>query len=384
MLLSGVLTSVIISRALGPAGRGEYITWQTWVATLGILALGGLPQALVLDRSTPGRHKLRQLLTPLAATFAVALVLVAGLAAMWRPPWIIVVAAMLIAAATQLGSIGPSEAQRMGRMGVEFNLARLAPQVAALLAMAALTLLGTQSTAVWLVSIAGLQTAAVALWVVTHAERGRSSTGASHRRLLGDSLRLAPGGVVTFAQYRLDLLAVTVLFPHELVAFYAVGIAAQSAVMAAGQSQGMHWFARRGRELTDRHLQLRKELRRTSATAAIVAVPLAVSSGLWVSALYGASFLPSVPVVAALCFVGILQSLDYLLVHECLMAGHGVRTSIYRLPSLIAVAAGFGLAHLGDWPIGVVALVPGVGYLLSSTIFFIAARRNPSTTLQSA
>jgi hypothetical protein len=103
LLASGILTSILVSRMLGPTGRGHYVTWQTWAATIGVFALGGLPQVLVLDDWTPGRHKPRELLAPLAMTVGAALAVLAGLSAFLRPDWIVFTAGVLVVLANQFG-----------------------------------------------------------------------------------------------------------------------------------------------------------------------------------------------------------------------------------------------------------------------------------------
>src|SRR5690242_12440701 len=72
LLLGGIASSVVISRTLGPVGRGEYVKWQTWFSTIALAALGGLPQAVVLDRALRGRHGLGDLMRGLSRTYAIA------------------------------------------------------------------------------------------------------------------------------------------------------------------------------------------------------------------------------------------------------------------------------------------------------------------------
>jgi O-antigen/teichoic acid export membrane protein len=373
LLLAGIASSILVSRVLGPAGRGLYVTWQTWAATIGIFALGGLPQVLVLDDWTPGRHKVRELLAPLALTLGLSLVALAGLSAFLHPAVLVFCAAALVVAANQFGAVGAAEAQRMGRMGVEFNLARIVPQAAALLAMGGLLLAGSTGVTGWLAGVAACQAVATALWLLYRGERTRPGR-VSARPTVVDSARLAPGSWVTLLQYRFDLLAVTVLFRPEIVAFYAIGLAASGAVLAAGQSRGMHWFSRAGGAFADRHGALRGELWRTAGIALAAAAPLALAARLWIPGAYGRAFLPAVPIVAVLCGVGVIQSVDYLLAHECLICGLGDRVLLLRLPGLLAVAAGFGLGSLRHWPVGAIAVVPGVGYALSSAVFLVAVR----------
>ncbi|WP_345636910.1 lipopolysaccharide biosynthesis protein [Rugosimonospora acidiphila] len=384
LLVGGLLSSVLVSRVLGPAGRGQYVTWQTWASTIGVFALGGLPQVLVLDDWTPGRHKLRELATPLLLSIAAALAALAGVAAFLRPAAVVFVAAVLIVLANQFSSLGAAEAQRMGRMSVEFNAARIVPQAAALLAMGGLLVAGSTGLAGWLVAVSVAQAAATALWLWRCCERGR----VGHipiGRTLADSVRLAPGNWMTQLQYRFDLLAVTALFRPEVVAFYAIGVAAQGAVLAAGQSRGMHWFSRRqGGTFAAGAGALRRELWRTAGTSLAVAVPLTLTVRLWIGGAYGSAFLPAAPIVAVLCGVGVMQSVDYLLGHEALIAGLGGRVILLRVPGLAVVAAGFGLAILWHWPTTGIAVIPGVGYAVSSVVFLAAARSRRSATAATA
>jgi hypothetical protein len=368
LLASGVGSSAIISRSLGPVARGEYVAWQTWAASAAILALGGVPQSLVLGQSTLERHKLMDVALILAATLVCACPLVLGLVMTFSLDWLVVAGAVLVAMATQLGAIGAAEAQRIGHMGVEFNVARIVPQVASLVAMAGLLCSGSSSAVSWLLVIGGCQTLATMLWVASRTRRGRSSAS-TVRATLRRSFRIAPGNWVTLLQYRLDILLVAALYQKEIVAYYAIGAAAQSAVLAVGQSTGMYWFSRRTAGGTDRQRRLRAELIKTAAIALVAAVPIAATSGFWVGQVYGEAFLPALPIVAVLCCVGVVQSLDYLLAHECLMSGPGTRTVLWRLPSLLVMTFGCWAAIHGSWPVVFVAAISGAGHLLSSAVF---------------
>ena len=372
LLSAGIISSALAARVLGPTGRGDYVTWQTWAATIGVLALGGLPQVLVLDDWTLQRHRLVEIVAPLTVSLGLALVVAAGVSMTLQRDLVLMTAFILIVAATQCGAVGAVEAQRMGRMGVEFNAARAVPAVAGLLAMSALLLTGSSSAAVWLVTVGGLQAVAAIVWLVATAER-RWPKRTPVRRTLVDSALLAPGNAVTMLQYRFDLLAVAAIYPPETVAFYATGVAAQTAVLAAGQAHGMLWFNRRA-EHADHHAKLRAELYKTAATAASIAAVLATTSGLWVQWVYGSAFLPAVPVVVVLCGVGVVQSLDYLLAHECLLVGRGGRVPLYRLSSLAVLAVGFAVAVANSWPPAVIAILPGIGYALSSAVLLRVAR----------
>lgn len=383
LLCSGVASSVLVSRTLAPAGRGEYVTWQTWGATIAIVAIGGLPQVLVLDPRAAGRHTTRELLPALAATAGFGALAVAVLAFVRHPGAALALGTLLALVTNQFASIGPSEAQRMGNMGFEFNAARLTPQVAALVGMGVLLYTRAGSAAAWLIVVSAFQAAATLAWILGTAgrrtqllTRGRRA-GSAHAPpaaaavgLLRDALVLAPANWATQVQYRLDILAVATLFPPATVAYYAIGAAAQSAVLAAGQAGGMYWFARRPGSAS-----LRVELGKTTAIALLLAVPLAATVPLWLPVVYGHAFAPAVPVVMVLCGVGVAQSLDYLLTHDALKSGRGARAVLYRLPALAALVVLYATAAHAHWSLTVLALIPGVGYVLSSGMFLVTRRR---------
>jgi hypothetical protein len=275
---------------------------------------------------------------------------------------------VLVVVANQVGAIGPALAQRAGRMGAQFNLARLAPQAAAFAAIAALLATGDRAAAHWLVAIAGSQAAVASAWaaVALRRLRGSRSTGLTAR-----TWHLFPANFATQVQYRFDLIAVAALFPHTTVAFYAVGVAAQAAVLAMGQASGMYRFANRsgGRG------GLRGELRHALTNAGLAAVPLGASSPLWVPAVYGSTFAPAGPIVTVLCVAGVAQSVDYLLVHEVLRRRSADALLRGRLPGLLTVVAGFLLAWWLALPVAVLGLAPLAGYVVSSVAFLRTLRR---------
>lgn len=381
LLGTGIITSALASRALAPIGRGEYVAWQSWAGTIGILTLGGLPQVLVLAEP-PGRHRLGELSAPLVASLCAAILVMTALAALARPRPALLIGFALIVVATQVAAVTSAEAQRMGRMTFEFNVARAVPACSGLLAMAVLISVGADNAGTWLVAVGAGQSLAALAWLAQTAERRRPAT-MPVREALRRSLALAPGNCITMLQYRFDLLAVAMLFPAWIVAFYAVGTAAQTAVLTAGQSTGMLWFASHHQsraDQRDRRRQLRTELRRSATVAAVVGGGLAATSRFWVPAVYGDAFRPATPVVVVLCAVAVLQSMDYLLAHECLMAGLGNWAPLYRMPALLALTAGLVYATIHNWAAEAIAVLPGLGYALSSAAFLLATRARSTST----
>ncbi len=367
LLLGGIASSVVISRTLGPVGRGEYVKWQTWFSTIALAALGGLPQAVVLDRALRGRHGLGDLLRGLSRTYAIAALAVLIIGITLRPGWPVIVAALFMTTTTQLYAVGAAEEQRMGQMTLAFNVIRLLPHAAALLAMACLVPRAATAPWQWLVVVAGFQALALVLWYLpTITREGVVRAGTVG---IAGAWRLAPANWTTQLQQSLDLLAVTVLCPHRQVAFYALGAAAQGAVVAVGQSVGMIWFSHQRQACADRRRKLHIALRRATVIAITMAIPVAAGSTIWVPYVYGKAFLPAVPVVVALCVVGVIRCLDYLLAQECLIAGKGSRLPLYRVPGLVVMAAGFLVA--GYWSLGLLAFaaIAGLGHTASVVNF---------------
>jgi hypothetical protein len=367
LLLCGVLASVCMSRALGPAGRGEYITWQASAAGIAIIAIGGLPQAIVLDRTVSGRHSIDDITPALASTLSAALLAIVAMVVVLEPPVLLVVATALVVVANQASAIGAAQAQRVGRMGVEFNVARMVPQIAALAAIASLIMIGDRTTEHWLTAVAGCQAAMALAWAAW-ALRGTGGTDVAG--LAGRTWRLFPANLANQIQYRFDLIAVAALFPHAAVAFYAVGVAAQSAVLAMGQASGMYWFSKRPGEGG-----LRGEVAYAVAFAGLAALPIGAVSMWWVPSVYGAAFAPAASIVAVLCVAGVVQSVDYLLVHEMLSSRSASTLFAGRLPGVVTVVVGFVLVRWLRLPLAALGLAPLAGYVASSAAFVYVMRR---------
>ncbi len=376
LLVSGTVTSVAISRLLGPAGRGDYVTWQAWSAAIAIAALGGLPQVMVIEDWSSRRHRLRDLLMPLAVTAAVGASVAVVVGSSFLRAHELWVGLLLVVVATQAAAVAAAEAQRAGRMTGAFNIVRLLPPVTALICIGVLVLAGVRSPALWLTSIAAAQVCvllASLVWV-TRAVHGTPRRSGSWRKTLAAAARLGPGAWITMLQYRADVLAVSLIFPSEVVGYYAVGVAAQAAVAAGGQVGGQHWFARVGRSGGDSP-SLRGELLRTAGVALLGASVLGVSAPWWVPALYGSAFAPALPLVLGMCASAVVQSLDYLLAHEMLLLGRGSRVALYRLPAGLFLVTGFATVAVLDLDPLAAVFCTAAGYALSATVMGLVARR---------
>jgi hypothetical protein len=239
----------------------------------------------------------------------------------------------------------------------------------------------TTDPAIWILAVCSAQACALIGWTSLATQRGQRSTG-TDRRLVRATLHLAPGNWVTVLQYRLELAAVTVIFPSQIVAFYAIALAAQAAVTAVGDASGMHWFARQGAEFDNRRPQLRGELLKTAGLTLACALLVAAVSELALGVVYGRDYLPALPIVATLCGVGVVKSVDYLLNKECLMLGVGGRLGLYRLPALVTLVLGLALVKITALPVIVAGLLSGLAYALSAAALASVARSAYRTSQQ--
>jgi len=335
ILVLAVGSSVIASRALGPHGRGEFVAWQVWASTVGILVTTGVPQAVV---TLPGdRHALGLRSVALAALGLCVAAAIGGALALLliHAPTFATGAGALAAAASAFSGIQIGFQQRRGNMVGGFNLARLAPPVAAFAASALVALSRTQNPTTWFAVTATLQVNAIILSGVLLRER-RTTERRRSRELLMGAIKLAPVNAVTQVQYRADSLIVAALFPASSVGYYAVASAAGSAVLSIGQAGGMVRFGRRSRGTV-------AESRAPFLATLVLALLAAVFARPIVALLYGSAFLPAVAAVRLLAFVGFFQSIDYYVVHVAMLHG---RTALMVVLKTLYVAV-VGLLLVG-------------------------------------
>jgi hypothetical protein len=283
---------------------------------------------------------------------------------------------VLVVSAIQVGAVAAAEAQRLGRMIGAFNVVRLLPPAAGTIAMVLLAATGERGPSIWLLVIATAQTVVLvaALVWVTQPVRLRPSSRASVRKSLAATARLGPGNWVTLLQYRGDLLAVALIFPPSVVGFYSVGVAAQTAVAAAGQAGGQHWFSM-GRDAWDSGTaSLRREVLRTGGLATVAAVLVGGTSYWWVGSLFGSDFAAAVPLAVGMSLVAVVQSVDYLFAHALLLAGSGVKAWLYRLPAVSVLVVGVVTVSAAELGPSVVVAVAGVGYVVSVVVMAVVLR----------
>ncbi|MCM3884761.1 lipopolysaccharide biosynthesis protein [Frankia sp. R82] len=404
-LLLGTATGALAARALGPTGRGELLTLQTWASMLAMVLSLGVSQALVTEDDAD-----EGLLAPLLAQAAMVAAIGAALftaAAVggfghrddleFGP--FAVLGASLFAAATIVGSNAAGLAQRRGRMGGEFQVVRLVPAAGTLAVFVLYAAIGQRDPVWWLGALALTSLVPPLAYHLQVLRRPRfrrwrrRRPGAVHPPTVdrGDrpGVRVLPSsafmrgalgayGTVVGAQliYKLDLLLVAILRPAREVAFYGVAVAFATACATICQATGMVVFSRL-RTLVDPRARARTVRRATLATlglATVIATSVALVAPLAIRVVYGADFVPATTATRVLVLAAIPQAVDYLLIHVLL----GFRTArtvlAVQVPVAAATVAGllFALHHGG---LAAVAAVSGATYTASAAALYLACSR---------
>lgn len=379
ILLCGMSSGILVSRALGPDGRGEYVAWHALAAVAGSAAFVGCPQLVVLLGRAGWRVGRSELLAAVAA--ATCLASIVTTVALYRSASVaVLIGGILVVASTQLGSLGPSLAQREGRMAWDFNAARMMPQLGGLLAVAILALTPSRSSATWLVIVASFQAVGTLWWVWRHAPSGCSDITQSVRRLAGGAVKLGPFTWISLLQYKGDIVLAGLLLPASVVGYYAVGLSAQAAVFAIGSAGGMHWFS----STDDMARNFRREITKSLGLATLAGLALATTAPFWVPTLYGPAFAPAIPLVALLCAVGVLQTADYFVTHEGLLGGVGPRIALLRLPGVLLLLATAFLTADAAAARYVLAVAAGVSFAVSGLLIHLFAQRSRQCHLPTA
>lgn len=338
----GALTSIVLSRSLGPSARGEYVSWQVWVTTAATMATLGLPQGIVTLPSLPRRVTLGAIRPALGLSLGLGLTTSTIALVLLGAPPVAMLAGLFQAAVTVLTGVLAAAAQRAGSLGAEFNLIRVGPLVAGIAgALVALWIFGKNASEVFLLT-SGAQLLFVTVTGLTLARLHPNTPAQPWRPLVRESVRMTPISWVSLLQYRADLLMVSILFPSAATAFYAIGSSSQSAVFAAGQSTGMQWFAH------GRTMSLKRAVAGTVLICTIAALPFIAFSPWLVDLLYGPSFRAAAPPMVFLTIAALPQALDYLFTHAAMFRRTHTQAFGVKVLALGLLAGSIALAwYLG-------------------------------------
>lgn len=311
-LLIGVVSSIILARALGAAGRGTYALVALIPVLFQFLGGLGLEQAVVYLVARQRSEARGIALTLAAASLALGILLAGAYAVLDMLP---AYRAYLQAAHAEPGlvwmliallpAVLASQCLISAFLGLEdyrsYNLLTLTAPGATLTAMLVIVTAGTLDVqaAVVAIIIGQVVALAAALWRFLATVPGASTPRpAAIRAGTRYGAQIYAANLAWFAHYRADIFLVSYLAGPVPLGFYATAVGLAEKVYMAPSSVGTVLFpaiatagAERARELTP--LACRHTLWVTlalSAALALAAWPL-------ILLLYGAEFLPAVPML---------------------------------------------------------------------------------------
>ena len=328
IIVSGVFSSIIAARALGPEDRGLFVAWQVWAVAIGTLASFGLPQVAVTMRDV----RWEQILT-VQAVSAAAGALLASLIVMilgGGPPAL--AGAAFLALGTGLNGLQVAWHQRSGQLMVRFNVQRITPSVALLFPTVVLALTPLRDPQIWLLIIGASQLSATVVAGLAYGLGPRIEWSALDRSVVRHAVATAPINWLSYVQYRADMLLASILLTPAQVAFYAIASALEGAIFALGQTFGMRWFSHH------RSAAAREAAVMTVATTGAAATALALLSGPLIVLAYGKDFAGATPAAAILCFAAVPRALDYLITHVSMARGNLARLSLIKTLGIAGLA----------------------------------------------
>lgn len=303
--------SIMLARLLGPSGKGVYALAVLVADLLLAFVHAGVGSAAVHDYGK-GRLTLREIVPAffwLAIVLGMASIAAYALAAPWLqrtvlrdvPPLLAFAAVLTIPVGILARYLNYLQLARNRVAG--YNWVYISPNLAALLGLAALTLLGKLSVAT-----------AVYAWVASHlaqavlaaalALRGVEITGrlkaSAARSLLSYGMRVQMVMIANQLHYRGDLLLLGYFTDPAQVGLYTIAVGIGSLLTFLPESIGVVLFRRVSAETGDRS-EVSAMASRLTLTATLAAAGLAALTAPWlVPLVYGPKFAPSVAGIWAL------------------------------------------------------------------------------------
>ncbi len=374
-----LVAGMLLSRGLGPVGRGELAAVLLWGSTAFDIGALGTTQAVAFfaassrDGDTnPGMVIMRRAYPVLAAlAVGVFLAIVVGSGDGVAPSAGVILATIAWIPLLLAFGLVSKNAQGHGRMGL-FNVARLVSGVgpaAGIAVLAALSVLSVQSAVI----VYALGLAAATAMVVARSggvDGGRTVvvTAIERKRFWGYSLWSAASVLAVKGNRTFDLLMLSFLGAAADIGFYTVAATSALTVAIIGESLGMHAFERIVREpgADTRRSLIRRYL------LATLGLSIAAGAVFWLLAptllpfVYGTDFTPSVAPARILIVGGVAVSASRLL---------GTTLSALGLPRAVAVSETIGamvtLVGLLVWGVDVLSVVAGVavaGYAVTALV----------------
>jgi O-antigen/teichoic acid export membrane protein len=377
---AALVAGMLLSRGLGPVGRGELAAVVLWGSLAFDIGALGTPNAVAYFAAAagPGRPNpglaIMRLGYPILSGVAVAVffVLVIGSGDAVKPSGsVIAITVVWIPLLFAFGLL-TRNAQGHGRMTL-FNTARLISGVGAPLGIAVLAAAAALTVQSAMVTYALALAGAVAVVLLRNradasADRTMQVERKTRKRFWNYSLWSAASILAVKGNRSFDLLLLSLLGAAADLGWYTVAATSALTVAIIGESLGMHAFERVAREpqTKARYALVRRYL------GATLGLSVAVGAAFWVLApwlvplVYGSDFVPSVTPARYLIFGGLAVSTSRLL--GSVLNALGKPRAVAVSEFLGAAATLIGLLIWGVDSLSVVAAVAVAGYAVTAVI----------------
>jgi O-antigen/teichoic acid export membrane protein len=357
-VVAGAAASVVVSRTLGPQGRGTYVI-PGMIAALVATPFAGLSTAVAASmlRDLAGSGAIRAALLasiPLVAIASVAaIILTWWMHQFWALPVALAALPFLAVSAIATGyAYGTKKPRAVTAIALVTSLS--------ILVFLAVGLLAVQRSAgiaitMWLGAniFVGIAAIGVVLW---HSRRLEPHHVAVWP-FFTYSLRVAANGVVSLLNYRMSLYVVAFYLTHAAVGLYATAVSAAETIFIAAQVAAIVTAPHIGAMVPEEAARLVARCIRNNlvlvacgSSAAMIAAPFIVRL------LFGEAFLPAVP------------ALRLLLAGMIPMSVAGVIANYYTLnakrPQVALIVTGISAVTCA---VISVVLVPRIGILGAAT-----------------
>lgn len=346
ILVVGVATSIMLARLLGASGRGLISAWQTWATAISNFSNFGIAQAIVTTSAFGVRLPRRQFAFIIGVIVTNTLLLSAAVI-----PWVIggVVptwTAVLFAASNAVSAIVPPLFQRLKLMAIHFNLVRFIPGLANLATIMTLWYGQVHDPLAVMVAMSVVQVIVMAIIALLVAWR-YTGAGTLSRSFAIEALRLAPPRWTLYVFTTVDMLVVTLVFPHAQIAFYGVALSLQAAIVSLGYTVSARWFSEKQAKLLPLPRTYLREL-------FVLCVPPAIGVilfGYWLIPLFfGTEFSAAVWASRILAVGGVVRAIDNLYWYQCLSHVPARLLTISRVVAIVINAVTVFAIGLGRPP----------------------------------
>lgn len=273
---AGFAASVIIARALGPAGRGEYAAAVTTAGLVALVGSLGIGQVLARAKSRLDSRDLLGAAAPMAAGSGAAIAAIAAIGSLVAAPDPLLLVALIAVPASTVGLVAMESLVILGHVGRR-------DRVVVVVALA-------QTGVLVVAGLAGALTPMFVVMVWAGSELLMAGQGVSGlfkqgvgpvwrptaaRRLTRMGLRLYPSLVAKYAFLRADLLLVTLIAGPSSAGLYAVALT-MAEIHTAGAIALYDRSVSQVVEVAGRGGDLKPFARRSLLASMVAAVPVAV------------------------------------------------------------------------------------------------------------